>query len=358
MKPPTLESVACPFTGRHDGVPSDTVSFRGVDLPFLLCPTTGLQYMSPRPTAQWYRHHYAEEFWTEHTTGTGFSHKGRPTLDADEGTAQRLAKQLWRAQRIARLLQPHVPLEKDDVVVDIGGAWGVTSALLRQAAGIQPYLVEPSDLATDFAMDRLGVSRLAKFAEELLEPTPLDGRLRLVILSHALENLLDPLALLKALRRKLRPGGHIYIDTPNFFYVRAANPYHPFVFNLDSLTRLLAMAGFRVVFAHHAPHPTKDLGDDQAIDHTDAPYLSIVATPDEVTIAEQTFDPEDMMRAQSAGIELIRQAKKRRKKQSQATKVMPSPEEVDAFLDSAAMVAQRLQTPANSRLTSCEQKRD
>ena len=330
MDQPTLERCTCLLTGRDDGVASDAIAWRGVTLPFVLCPATGLQYMNPRPTAAWYRQHYAEAFWPEHTTDTGYSHKGRSAMTPEAGTSKRLAKQLWRARRIQSRVAAAVTLGPDDVIVDIGSAFGVTPALLTRETGAEAWAVEPSEMASAFATQRLGVPLLARFVEELHQPTPLDGRVSLFVLSHVLENLLDPLAMLQTLRGKLRPGGHLYIDTPNFFYCRAANPYHPYVFNPHTLARLLAAAGLRVVAAHHDPHPSE-------ADSADDPYLAVVATPGDAVIEDEPIDPSALMSAQQQGLELLRTTKAKRKQEAAAAgrklaKQTPTAKEVEAFL--------------------------
>lgn len=338
MTVPDLERCNCPLTGQDDGVEVDAIEWHGARLPFVICPTTGLQYMNPRPTAAWYRHHYAQEFWPEHATFTGYTRKpDRKAKPLDEGVQRRLIRQLWRARRIARTVEAHTTLTADDVVVDIGAAFGITASLIARQTGARTLIVEPSELAASFAKDTLGVERLTPFAEDLHKPTAVDGQVSLFILSHVLENLLDPLTMLRSLRSKLRPGGRIYIECKNYYYAKAINPYHPYVFNPDSLTQLLAAAGFAVSSAHHEPHPSQTVC---AIDL----FLRVVATPGPAPITPPAIDPQQMQRDQARGMDMIKQARKQRKRDGDAGAYgeapLPTAEEVEAFIASAHVAAE------------------
>src|SRR4051794_18876598 len=106
---PELEPVDCLLCGGHDAHMSDTVGWRGVELHFVVCTHCGLKYMRPRPTRRWYARFYAEDFWQEKVTWTGWSSKqktGRPPVPAAEGVARRIRKQRSRARRIRDIVAP------------------------------------------------------------------------------------------------------------------------------------------------------------------------------------------------------------------------------------------------------------
>src|SRR6476619_6505772 len=99
---PELETAACLLCGGREALPSDSVEWRGLELGYVVCAHCGLKYMRPRPTRRWYAHFYAEEFWQEKVTWTGWTRRksGRPLVPEAEGMERRIRKQRMRARRI------------------------------------------------------------------------------------------------------------------------------------------------------------------------------------------------------------------------------------------------------------------
>jgi SAM-dependent methyltransferase len=81
-----------------------------------------------------------------------------------------------------------------------------------------------------------------------------DGRYDVVTLSHVVEHVANPVALLRAARRALRPGGTVWVATPNVAGVLARRystrwvgldvPRHLVLFDPGSLRHALEAAGF------------------------------------------------------------------------------------------------------------------
>ena len=79
----------------------------------------------------------------------------------------------------------------------------------------------------------------------------------IITLNNVVEHLHDPGAVLGACHRLLKPGGHIWLDTPNidspghrFFGVNwrgLETPRHLVLFNHKSLVHLLMNAGFQKI---------------------------------------------------------------------------------------------------------------
>ena len=82
----------------------------------------------------------------------------------------------------------------------------------------------------------------------------------LVILSHVLEHVDDPLKVLAETYRVLRSSGITHIRVPNWLSINARNdPEHKHIFNIFKLRRLLRRVGYRyrLVFAFGSRLPRK-----------------------------------------------------------------------------------------------------
>jgi SAM-dependent methyltransferase len=86
------------------------------------------------------------------------------------------------------------------------------------------------------------------------------GGYDVITLSHVIEHVHDPSALLRAIYRMLRPGGLLWLETPNLDSLGHARfgrnwrglepPRHLLLFSVDSLKFALAQAGFTRLRQH------------------------------------------------------------------------------------------------------------
>lgn len=139
--------------------------------------------------------------------------------------------------------------------VDVGCGAGL---LLEELArgGWEVWGVEPEEPVARAVAARLGLpeGRLVAAAAEAAELP--EGSFDLVTMSHVLEHLHDPRAVLAKVHRWLRPDGRLRIWVPNVasFEAKAFGrlwfgldlPRHLYHFDPGSLWRLLAETGFRV----------------------------------------------------------------------------------------------------------------
>ncbi|OGN75967.1 MAG: hypothetical protein A2X25_02160 [Chloroflexi bacterium GWB2_49_20] len=134
-------------------------------------------------------------------------------------------------------------------VLDIGcGAGGTLMPFLNR--GFQVFGCDLNDNYLATGRNR-GLNLYKGEVKDLLFLNPIN----LVIASHVLEHLLDPLNDLLVISRLLSKGDFIYIELPGIFqayeiygdFLRFLQNAHLYHFTLKSLTRLLAQAGFSLV---------------------------------------------------------------------------------------------------------------
>jgi SAM-dependent methyltransferase len=115
-------------------------------------------------------------------------------------------------------------------------------------------------------VDRMRAKGIACHHGSLEDTEHLLGTYDAVIMCHVLEHLYDPSGVLHTLHSHLRDGGVLYLTVPNIASVEARLfgkywigldvPRHITHFDLSSLTRLLAEAGFRIRTADNLPFPS------------------------------------------------------------------------------------------------------
>ena len=118
------------------------------------------------------------------------------------------------------------------------------------------WLVEPNRLVHAQLSAACGSSEHRILTDlDDLSPVP-DGSIGLAVMVHVLDHVLEPLATLAAVRRKLRPGGRVIIVTHNEASVLRRimgekwPPFclqHPELYNPRSITGLAERAGFAEV---------------------------------------------------------------------------------------------------------------
>jgi 2-polyprenyl-3-methyl-5-hydroxy-6-metoxy-1,4-benzoquinol methylase len=182
-------------------------------------------------------------------------------------------------------------------VLELGPAAGaVTRALVAQGCRVVGIEVE-ADAAEqlDGIADRVIVGDLSD--PDVIESARDDEGFDVVLAGDVLEHLPDPLSVLRACRRALRPGGYVVLSLPNIAHadvklqmLAGRFPYketglldrtHLSFFTLESVHALLADAGFIAVDLRRVIVPVHHT--EQAVD------------PDQVSpevLAEVTADPE------------------------------------------------------------------
>lgn len=141
-------------------------------------------------------------------------------------------------------------------ILDVGSGGGQLLVAARQAGAVV-CAVDPAAHAHK-ASERLQLEHVARIEE--LGERRFDG----IVMSHVLEHVPDPVAVLAALRARLAPGGYLVIEVPNRASLRAqasprwmttlgaderhrAFPAHLWYFTPRTLLQAAARAGFELV---------------------------------------------------------------------------------------------------------------
>lgn len=238
-----FETVACLACGSDDAIPtvsaahdpwlaalgkSTTVST------WAICRGCGFVYQNPRLTAADEARLYDGSVYYEQTPLT-------------EGYVQR---RLDKALRVWRWLDGHLPalLEHPrmfEIGCGLGGALKVFSDDGWNASGI-----EPDRAIAQAGRERWGVKiYTGVFGDGIFPGLDAD----LVYTNHAYEHFRDPLAITRAARAVLRPGGYLFIAVPTFrrahgvFAWSWMNAAHMSLFTHVSLGHLVGRVGFAPV---------------------------------------------------------------------------------------------------------------
>ncbi|MBW2445238.1 MAG: class I SAM-dependent methyltransferase [Deltaproteobacteria bacterium] len=214
--------------------------FHGAPLTIVACPRCGLVYQNPRPTEEQLNRFYTQDYYKEQ--------KGeKKRLALDEKFVLKECQHRWLTQHLTEI--------RDQDIVDVGSGYGQWLQLFSDSNRLLG--IESSERAIQYAREWYGIEmRSLDFLGSDLEPQSFDLVTGLAIIEH----FLDPLKALVAANRLLRPGGHIYLRTPDYFGLvlrSGIHKYftltHTYYFSLATLSSLLGKAGFEVVASERIP---------------------------------------------------------------------------------------------------------
>jgi 2-polyprenyl-3-methyl-5-hydroxy-6-metoxy-1,4-benzoquinol methylase len=145
-------------------------------------------------------------------------------------------------------------------LLDIGCGHGAFLYCFKDS-GFELFGLEPGEGAAKFAREELGL----KIYESMLDDNSLPSEEFDIITALALiEHVNDPLDALKKIRRLLRPGGYLFLTTPDFKTMvlrRGISNFfkfvHTFYFTETTLGSLMEQAGFKVLKSWTKPPSLK-----------------------------------------------------------------------------------------------------
>ncbi|MGD1002790.1 MAG: class I SAM-dependent methyltransferase [Candidatus Brocadiia bacterium] len=240
---------ACYLCGRegmvlHDGLQDRLFNVAG-DWRLRQCPeeSCGLIWLDPVPLEEEIVKAYAVYYHSLDEISTG---QGRWSV--------RLLRGVWKAwARLTRVdqFQRHLDrLRPRGRLLDVGCGAGDRLARMRER-GWTVEGVEVDPRSVQIAREKYGLTIHAAAIERA---GLADGQYDLVTLSHVIEHVHDPVALLRECRRVLRPGGRLLAVTPHADgyghrvfgqdWVDLEPPRHLYVFSAPALKTVFERAGF------------------------------------------------------------------------------------------------------------------
>jgi len=259
MKVPSfgsLELADCALCGDPESVTVTRQYVFGEHFHVVRCNGCGLIRTNPRPDAAW-----KERFYDTRYNGY-LESQARDFLYAPEPS------RLLGYHRLLRFLQPRIP--KHATLLDVGCAAGMFVKEARDR-GLDATGCDYSEAAIAYGKEHFGVNIIQSVAEAIDVP---DNQYDVVTILHVIEHLPTPLNVLRELRRVLKPGGLLLLETVNyrvhyeiekhlkflipiysFLTHRAALPWVPFDhlyhWTPPTMQRAMEMAGFQNVQSHH-----------------------------------------------------------------------------------------------------------
>jgi SAM-dependent methyltransferase len=208
--------------------------------PIVKCAGCGLVYCNPRLTsAETDKRYNAHYFWNEYLPSV------IPAGGADDGA--------FLDQRFKAPLELLAKGPSPARLIEIGtGAGFFLKAAVR--AGFDAYGLELSTEAAEYARTTLGLRVMQTPAEDMpFEPGYFDAAAMFEVIEH----LRDPLRVVRAARRALKPGGRFVVSTPNLDalsrqvlgdeWAVLSPAEHLYYFTETTLRAMLLKAGFQSV---------------------------------------------------------------------------------------------------------------
>lgn len=236
------------------------------------CASCGLVRLSPRPDPDSVLQYYPSDAYQPHQeAGIGTEGGARRLRGVRDGLRDEALRNLgyprpahrW-ARLPARLLRDRLvrrhaygkrgfpPFRTTGRALDLGAGNGFFLALLRQNG----WAVDGMDLsasAADATKRSFGLDvHVGQITDDVFEPESFD----FIHMSHVIEHVPSPTRTMERVLELLRPGGLLYVETPNIDSVAAKvwgplwygldSPRHFWLFSRRTMARLLGASGFEV----------------------------------------------------------------------------------------------------------------
>jgi len=227
-----VELGECPLCGEK----KSTVLYE-LEVPVVRCSQCALVYLNPQPRVE-HQEFYDESYYD------GSSTKKENADNEDVLEAEKIGVRLESCQAVVDRVMKFIP--EPGSWLDIGCGPGF---LLSQAKerGWQCMGLDSSPFAPQFARERFGLENVHT---GLIEDVDFKGQTFDVIsMQHVIEHLYEPLPTMRDILKLLKPGGILYLETPDICsgsalrdgadWLHIKLPEHVLYFSQSTLERLL-----------------------------------------------------------------------------------------------------------------------
>lgn len=152
-------------------------------------------------------------------------------------------------------IEHHLPKAEKRKVLDIGSSAGVLLNMFQKRQW-DTFGVEPSLSFAEYSRKEYGLNVKTGFFQKITFP---EIKFDLIVISHVLEHISDPIDFLSIAGGKLRDNGYLFIEVPDIrrpkikvLYSSFFASAHLYLFSPATLKMILAKAGFKIISAANA----------------------------------------------------------------------------------------------------------
>lgn len=209
----------------------------------VVCKNCRLAYLNPQPEWEDLEYFYGDTYYTNAQIGNN-----------KKSAIYNLIRKIKRA-----VIGPYKPKfwnfkKENGNFLDIGcGNGAYESYLIKDNSGWEFYGVEPNKNSFQVAKN---IEGFKVFNGNLKQADYPADFFDVILMSHSLEHLSDPMLSLKECYRILKPGGHLVVNVPNFnslarrffgkYWFHLDAPRHLFHFTPNVLEKMMEKSGFKI----------------------------------------------------------------------------------------------------------------
>lgn len=241
-----LEEVTCAVCGSTESTNLGEKDRYGLYYPTVICKECGLIYSNPRMTQESYNTFYNREY-------------RRLYNGAETATELFFHRQQKQGQRIYDYLKSKNLLPPEGAkIIEVGcGAGGILKFF--KSKGYEILGLDLGEEYINYGREHHQLDLRSGFLADLDDSINAD----LIIYSHVLEHILDPVSELEEVKKYLNTDGRVYIEVPGIknihknydsnilTYLQNAHTFH---FSLESLKNLLSKCSFKLIVGDQYVH--------------------------------------------------------------------------------------------------------
>jgi len=217
--------------------------------PCVRCVACGLVFLNPQPRVE-QRGFYNESYYR------GTSEQKQAADNEDVLAPEKMQVRLESCQAVVDQVMQYVPYAGRWLDIGCGPGFLLSQA---QACGWRCTGLDSSPFAPRFARERFGLEDVHSGLIEEADFAP--ERFDIISMQHVIEHLYDPLPTMRRVLSWLKPGGLLYLETPDIesgparrdgaSWLHIKIPEHVLYFSGASLRHLLAELGCEVLDVQH-----------------------------------------------------------------------------------------------------------